>query len=58
MTSLGAEQSAPSGAERPLPRMHNGTAYDQVGSTAAIRRIVNEWPQWVESGVRRETGKE
>jgi hypothetical protein len=29
---MGAEPSAPRGAERPLLRSHNGPAYDQLGS--------------------------
>ena len=40
MAEVGAEPSAPSGAERPLLRSHNGPAYDQLGSTPAIRRGV------------------
>ena len=31
-TAMGAELSAPRGAERPLLRSHNGPAYDQIGS--------------------------
>ncbi len=31
-TAMGAELSAPRGAERPLLRSHNGPAYDQLGS--------------------------